>query len=60
MEDVRKTVIAKRDFYLGDVKTLTEGNEYRILNESLNGITVKNDLGGKQGFDKVSDWIEIK
>jgi hypothetical protein len=54
-----KTVIAKKDFYLGEIKTLQEGKEYKIVNESINGIVIKNDLGGKQGFNKNSEWIDM-
>lgn len=55
-----KTVIAKKDFYLGEVKTLQAGKEYKIVFETANGVVIRNDYGNKQGFNKESDWIEFR
>lgn len=54
-----KYAIAKKDFHLSGVKVLSEGQKYRILKDSGNGIIIRNDVGGKQGFNKDSDWIIV-
>ena len=51
--------LCKKDFYRSEKHVMVKGKKYPVVSTTDNCVTIRDELGVKQGFNKESDFIQL-